>query len=131
MAIPINITIQKTVALVHALAKLHNFCIDERQGNATVDNVILQNALPGDTLNMMENENGFIHLAATTNHDIPVPLGLMNIGNNTEDKVTRSVRQQQVRNEILAARGVQQLPQHVLHEHVISQHGHRPQIICC
>jgi hypothetical protein len=29
--IPQNISILRTIALVHALAKLHNFCIDEKQ----------------------------------------------------------------------------------------------------
>ena len=30
-AIPLNISISKTIALVHALAKLHNFCISEEK----------------------------------------------------------------------------------------------------
>jgi hypothetical protein len=29
-AIPKNISLNKTIALVHALAKLHNFCIDKQ-----------------------------------------------------------------------------------------------------
>ena len=29
-----NITISKTIALVHALAKVHSFCIDEQESDA-------------------------------------------------------------------------------------------------
>jgi hypothetical protein len=31
-AIPVNVTIKKTVALVLALAKLHNYCIEVEDG---------------------------------------------------------------------------------------------------
>ena len=33
-AIPMRVSLKKTVALVIALAKLHNFCIDEKEGHA-------------------------------------------------------------------------------------------------
>ena len=33
-AIPMRVPLKKTIALVIALAKLHNFCIDEREGHA-------------------------------------------------------------------------------------------------
>lgn len=125
-AMPMNITIQKTIAFVHALAKLHNFCIDERRGNDTVDNIILQNPLHSDTLHIMENENGYTPITTTANHDVAVPLGLMNIGNNTGDGIPRSLRQQQERNEIRMAGGVERLPRHSLHLQVIAQHGTRP-----
>jgi hypothetical protein len=35
-AIPVNVTVHKTAALVLALAKLHNYCIDEKETNCDV-----------------------------------------------------------------------------------------------
>jgi hypothetical protein len=52
-AIPMNITIGKTTAMVIALAKLHNFCIDHRE-------MASPNSIPNDTLEL--NIHGAVDL---------------------------------------------------------------------
>jgi hypothetical protein len=55
-----NVSIQKTIALVVALAKLHNFCIVE--ANNTI-------VLPGTAIDQWQNEvNGAVSLVQLTQH---------------------------------------------------------------
>jgi hypothetical protein len=66
MAMPMGITVKKTIALVNCLAKLHNFCIDEAD-SAT-------ECLREDNCNIESSESGFVPMAA--NRDIADVLGL-------------------------------------------------------
>ena len=54
-AIPSNVTVPKTISLVLALAKLHNYCIDE--ADAEPSTILAQ-----DEQNITENENGSVLL---------------------------------------------------------------------
>jgi hypothetical protein len=68
-AIPTNVTIQETVALVLSLAKLHNFCINADDGNSDTYTAI------DEWLNEL---NGAVPLVATTQdlhvrHDEVIP----------------------------------------------------------
>ena len=60
MEMPYGITIKKTIALVNALTKLHNFCIDEFNGNSTV--VHVNEFLCEPLVNMEDYESGFVLL---------------------------------------------------------------------
>jgi hypothetical protein len=55
MVIPRNISVPKTISLVLALAKLHNYCIDE--ADAEPSTILAQ-----DEQNITENENGSVLL---------------------------------------------------------------------
>jgi hypothetical protein len=90
-AIPKGVTLRKTTALVLALAKLHNFCIDNTDTN-------ILPSLPADEMRMMSRASGSIPLeAATTGNDgnttdIPVPTQLIGGGDHFED-VPREIRE--------------------------------------
>jgi hypothetical protein len=80
-AIPMNVTVHKTVALILALAKLHNYCIDADDGNS-------------DTYTASDewqNElNGAVPLVATTQdaqsrHDDVIPEQLVQGGHHFDD----------------------------------------------
>jgi hypothetical protein len=64
---PQNYTIAKVTAVVNALAKLHNFCIDQKDAEAapeSVDEVL--NAQ--DLSNIMSSEGGMIDMTPVNNH---------------------------------------------------------------
>jgi hypothetical protein len=82
-AIPLNITILKTVALVSCLAWLHNFCIDK--GDRLCEVSLVEETLPSDLKNMMNNHDGYVPLMMEDNHDIAIPLAIMDTGHHFDD----------------------------------------------
>ena len=57
-AIPHNISIAKTIALVHALAKLHNFCIDEETDGNVLGDYTVPDVMQNDEDYMMMHDQG-------------------------------------------------------------------------
>ena len=108
-AIPKQITIGRTICLVHALAKLHNFCIDVQENNAG-------GLLAGDAANVMNNINGHIPLEQTGEADRSRPLQLLGGGHHF-DEYTRAQRRGQ--NSAI-------LPRQRLLQEVQAQHLRRP-----
>jgi len=82
-AIPHNISISRTISLVHALAKLHNFCIKEHAP--------VPDCLENDNDNLMMQSEGYVTMDASDKHGILVPTGLMNCGNHFDD-IPRALR---------------------------------------
>ena len=76
---------KKTIVIVHALAKLHNFCINVTSIDPRVYRSILNGALPTDNLHVMTNDDRYVPLTDTGNHDVPVPVELLNVGNSKVD----------------------------------------------
>jgi hypothetical protein len=83
-AIPCNVSVPKTISLVLALAKLHNFCIDEAE-------VIPANLLSQDEQNITGNRNGSVPLVADPliaeiiNVNTTTPRDLMGGGEHFDD----------------------------------------------
>lgn len=77
---PMNTSIKKTVALVNALAKLHNFCIN-------VQDEVRTDSSPEDIRNLMDSAEGFITLdeVEVEGIDTQIPLQLMDGGNHFDD----------------------------------------------
>jgi hypothetical protein len=75
---PCGFLIKKIIALVNALAKLHNFCINEQDG--TPDSF-----LAIDAEHLMHNEGGSLELVTTDTHNVPVPQGIMDCGHHFQD----------------------------------------------
>lgn len=121
-AIPMNVTIRKTVALVLALAKLHNFCIDS-----------------SDTCNHMQiaadewhqEMNGAVPLVAgqrsqaAGNNDIAVPEQLMHVGHHFNDIGGTRGRRDRQRRYNNANHG-EPLPRDRLHSQVMDRNLTRP-----
>ncbi len=82
-AIPSNITIVRTVALVRCLAQLHNFCIDE--GEQLCEMSHEDEAPPMDLENMMNNPEGYVPLVMDDNHDVAIPVAIMDAGHHFDD----------------------------------------------
>jgi hypothetical protein len=73
MAMPRGITIQRTIAMVFALAKLHNFCIDEVDGeNAAI--------LHRDEQHIITNEHGSVPLVGNNQAGTDTPQDLIGGG---------------------------------------------------
>jgi len=79
-AIPMGITIQKTVALVNALAKLHNYCIDRQDGTDAVCEPTTE-----DLANITTSEGGYVSIARVAACDFELPLPLMDAGHHFDD----------------------------------------------
>lgn len=117
MAMPKGLRIRRIIALVNALAKLHNFCIDEKDG---YDKNSLLQPLSSDTLNMMNDADGFVPMEASSEHGMLLPTALMNGGHHFQD-VPRNVRRQNERQYLDG-----NLPRQRLLQQVIDSHLKRP-----
>ena len=62
-AIPCNITIVRTIALISCLARLHNFCIEH----------------------MMNGPEGYVPLVNNNSHDVPTPKDILDGGNHFDN----------------------------------------------
>jgi hypothetical protein len=81
---PLDITIVQTVAIVNCLARLHNFCIDEADRLGEVSWV--EEKLPLDVENMINNPDGYVPLMMVDNHDdIAIPVEIMDAGHHFDD----------------------------------------------
>jgi hypothetical protein len=90
-AIPTNITIVRTVALVSCLAWLHNFCINEGEQVCKMS-CEDEAPLPMDLENMMNNPKGYVPLVTDDNHDVAIPAAIMDASHHFDD-CPRAARQ--------------------------------------
>ena len=86
---PAGFTIGKTTALVNALAKLHNFCIDEKVLDDHADNSNLQDHTPAVSAIMATQKLITLKATHTRKHGIgnPVPVALLHGGQHFDDIV--------------------------------------------
>jgi hypothetical protein len=115
-AMPTGISIQRTIALVNALAKLHNFCIEQNEMNSEESSI-------DDRFRIENNELGFVPLEERTNCDVAVPLQLLDGGNHTDDL---SRLEQRRLNRVLNNQDGFVLPREKLLGLVIDRHVARP-----
>ena len=77
MAMPKKLSLTHIVAFVNTLARLHNHCISEAYHREDLD------TLPLDLQYMMEDDCGYIKMTTGTNYNVPVPLELINSGDQS------------------------------------------------
>ena len=79
-AMPLGITIKKTVAMVNVLAKLHNFCID------CMDRTLfVEDSTSEDLSNIVNSELGHVMLEDVDRCDVQLPLQIMYPGHHFDD----------------------------------------------
>ena len=113
-AIPCNITIVRTIALVSCLARLHNFCINEVKRTEELD----EDALPTDIEHMMNGPEGYVPLVNDNSHDVPTPKDILEGGNHFDNCPWAARQSRRVTNN--------KLPQTVLLNIVIDSHKTHP-----
>jgi DDE superfamily endonuclease len=119
-AIPMRVSLKKTVALVIALAKLHNFCIDEKEAHAP----------PSSALNELRTEmQGGIPIETVTTSTgtrVLFPRQLIDGGLHFDDidRQSRRLRIRQYRAQAVAVH--QPLPRDHLHNKVAEANLTRP-----
>ena len=90
-AIPLNIMISKTITLVHALAKLHNFCIDEQESDADfLGEYSIPDTMQNDEDHIMMQDEGYIPMNVNDRGEC-IPFGLVDAGHHLDD-VPRAAR---------------------------------------
>ena len=89
-AIPMGISIGKTTALVLALAKLHNFCIERNDMNH------LAPLISTDEFNLQSSQSGSIILDNLSGGDDAVPTELIGGGDHFDD-IPRDARREAIR----------------------------------
>eukprot|EP00804_Cyclotella_cryptica_P003177 CCRYP_013780-RA/>CCRYP_013780-RA protein AED:0.21 eAED:0.16 QI:0/0/0/1/1/1/2/0/414 len=109
MAMPRNLSIKKIIAMVNALAKLHNFCIDEHD--------IPERALAGDMNNIVNHDQGYVEMSSCGDESYDVPMDLMDAGHHFND-VPRFIRRQNSIEDGL-------LPRMVIHDFIANGHWER------
>lgn len=121
-AIPMNVTVQKTVALVLALAKLHNYCIDAQDDSRDVSHTASDE--------WVTEINGGVPLVPVAaefqsgNNDV-VPEQLLHGGHHFDDIGGAVGRRNRQRRYVYEADGVQ-LPREALHSYIESIGVTRP-----
>lgn len=109
LAIPMNVTLVKVVALVNCLAKLHNFCIDEG----------VLDSMPADLHHLRTTRGGVIVLEGLS-ESAQKPVGLIDGGHHSND-YPRDEAVRRIRNSGIV------LPRTLLLNQVIMQpHRRRP-----
>jgi hypothetical protein len=88
-AMPCNITVKKTIAMVGALARLHNFCIDEKDSKSS--------PLSASDSQFLEASGG-CPLVERTGFDQAAPMQLIGGGHHFDDlnRVQRRTRQRNI-----------------------------------
>ncbi len=119
-AIPTNITIVRTVALVSCLVRLHNFCINkgERLCEMSCED---EAPLPMDLENMMNNPEGYVPLVTNDNHDVAIPTAIMDAGHHFDDCSRAARRGKHI--EVIANND---LPRTILLNHIVDSHETHP-----
>lgn len=115
-ALPRGITIKKAIAMVNALAKLHNFCIGKAQEMEAGIAEILQH----DNLAIQNAHGGYVTLDVIDNADCPIPTALLGGGEHFSDV---PLSQRRPRNP---SEHEKSLPRYKLLQHVIDSHMVRP-----
>jgi hypothetical protein len=108
-------TIKKIIALVNALAKLHNFCIDIQE-----ENEVLIDSSEEDLCNIMDSAEGFVTLNEIDGVDTPLPSQLLDGGNHFLD-VPQTIRRRYEREQLSS-----NLPRTELLMKVINSNMDRP-----
>jgi hypothetical protein len=113
---PKNVSIKRVIATVNALAKLHNFCI-----NQTCLSDDIPQSLEKDSCFMMNKDDGYIDMISDKEHDTSVPIELMNVGHHY-DEVPKAVLK---RHNALIQQD--KLPRSEIHDFIPDGHWERPQ----
>ncbi len=124
-AIPQNISLTRTIALVHALAKLHYFCIakqDEKHSKEPV-NIPEMHELDEDYM-MTQCAEGYITMI-DDDSCVSLPSGLMNCGHHNDD-LPRTLRRTRSIVAEIKAMGALNRPHKLLHLQVIESQKTRP-----
>lgn len=121
-AIPQNITIRKTISLVHALAKLHNFCIEvsDKVTESTIPDAFRVMNASGGYVTLLDEEAVTLESESETFH---IPRSLIDGGYHCDD-VTKENRRRwnrQVGSDLCNI-----LPRERLHDKVVESHKVRP-----
>jgi len=122
-AIPMNVSVRKTVALVLCLAKLHNYCID-------ADDTVVLSSTAADE--WQHEINGAVPMEATDHYDSNggmTPHQLLDGGNHFDDIGISSRYNRQRRYNYLSAIEGTPLPRDRLHDLVASVGLTRPSLV--
>ncbi len=119
-AIPQIISLTSTIALVHALAKLHNFCIDKAGEKHLKEPVYIPETHVLDEDYMMTLcPEGYITMTMTADDSgVSLPSGLMDYGHQNDD-MPRALRRTRSIIEDVEALGAMNRPHKLLHLQVI------------
>lgn len=123
MAMPLGLSIKKTIAMVNALAKLHNFCIDEVDGSSG-DYSVVDHPLAEDAANIVNCPDGSVPVVRNDQvHEIlginvDTPESLIGGGEHFDDVPRANRRRRDVDQSML--------PRTKLCKHVEDTHKVRP-----
>jgi hypothetical protein len=108
----------RTIALVHALVKLHNFCIDKQDEKHSKEPVNIPQTLVLDEDYMMTQcPEGYITMTANDS-GVSLPSGLMNGGHHNIDMPRALCRTRSIMEDIETS-GATNRPRELLHLQVI------------
>jgi DDE superfamily endonuclease len=113
MAMPLNVSLAKTMAMVMALAKIHNYCTDEV-------NLMLQSTVVDGFCNVNIGAIPMVHLAQA---NMALPEGLLHAGHHFDNIGANSCRNRQTSSV--------QLPCNTMHDYVAPKGLLRPKPVAC
>ncbi len=116
MALSSRFSITKIIALVMALAKLHNYCISLSDSNVTIEEMLVY--LHSDLDQISTNKDGFVRVDHNSNNYCCPDL--IGGGEHFLDMPNRNLRR--------LKQDLSILPCSILHQHVIGSHKTRPRL---
>ena len=110
---PKRFTVKRSIAMVMALAKLHNFCINQSDE---------------DVPEIAANDEVNLELAGATPMEgqVRLPIQLLNVGHHHDDDTRLTLRQRQYQNARQAVNLGSMLPRDRMHEQVADANLTRP-----
>jgi hypothetical protein len=125
--IPQNISLTRTIALVHALAKLHNFCIAKQDEKHSKKPVNIPEIHELDEYYMMTQcTEGYISMT-DDDSGVSLPSGLMDCRHHNND-MPRALHRTRSIVEDIEALGALNRPRKILHLQVIELQKTRPHV---
>ncbi len=126
-AIPQNISLTRTIALVHGLVKHHNFCVDKQDEKHSKEPVNIPETLVLDEDYMMTQcPEGYITMTAD-DRGVSLPSGLMKCGHHNDDMPRALHRTRSIIKDIKASGATNRLRK-LLHLQVIESQKTWPHV---
>jgi hypothetical protein len=113
-AMPQNVSIKKVIAIVNALVRLHDYCIDDS------DSFKVPLLLERDESYIMNKHDGYVEMIIGREHDTAVPINLLHPGHHYNEVPTRILKAHYSTIE------QDKLPRTVVHNFISDGHWKRP-----
>ena len=112
---PQTVSVKRVIAMVNALMKLHNYCINDSDPLECMPRILAR-----DVSHIMNKDDGYVEMIMDGEHDTAVPLNLLHAGHHYNDVPSLVLKAHYSANE------TDKLPRNAIHNFIANGHWERP-----